>query len=627
MTKKKPASIPESGSAIFIPLGMLKKSPRNARKTPHTKAEIEALAASIASHGMIQNPVVEPEQDTKDKATGYYLVTAGEGRRLAQLLRAKRKEIAKNEPIRCLVDTAHNAFEISVAENAIRSDMHPADQFEAFFKLHTDHGMNAEDIAARFGVTAAVVRQRLKLAAISPALIQAYRRGDMNLDQLTAFAITDDHAKQEAVWMELPDFNNDRDAILDALNEDHVSAHDRRAVFVGVQAYEAAGGTIIRDLFAEEGGGYFADPALLNRLAQEKLQGIAEGVKAEGWKWIETPPEFDHGFTADMRRIYPAARALSESEQEQVDALEAEYEALTDDDSEETTAEAERIELAIAAITGEDVYDAALTARAGAIATLDASGEPRIERGFIRREDDDRKGAKKQADPQAGGTPPLPEKLIAELTAYRSLGLRHALALQPDTALIAVIHALAASLFYPYAGSVSCLEITPRSHALTGHAPALAEHPSTQALDAAHEEWAARLPEDAGGLWDCLVALDHESRLRLLAHCAALTVNAVRAPSHASEAQSQHSDALARAVNLDMHAHWSPTSAAYLGRVTKERILEAVREGVSKESADNIASLKKGAMAEAAEQRLAQSGWLPPLLRSQAAPPLAIAAE
>jgi ParB family transcriptional regulator, chromosome partitioning protein len=207
----------ETGATLFIPLNRLKKSPRNARTTPHPQADIEALAASIAAKGLLQNLVVEPEHDGKDKETGYYLVTIGEGRRLAHLLRAKRKEIKKTEPVRCVIDTAHNAHEISLAENVIRSAMHPADQFEAFAKLHNEEGMAAEDIAARFGVTPTVVKQRLKLGAVSPKLMRAYRDEELNLDQLTAFAITDDHARQEQVWSELPEFNRSRDAIMRAL--------------------------------------------------------------------------------------------------------------------------------------------------------------------------------------------------------------------------------------------------------------------------------------------------------------------------------------------------------------------------------------------------------------------------
>jgi ParB family chromosome partitioning protein len=218
---------------VLVPLGKLKKSPKNVRKMPHTKADIQSLAASIAAVGMLQYPVVEPEIGPRGKQTGCYLVNAGEGRRLAQLLRAKRKEIKADEPIPCLLDTEHSATEISLAENAIRCDMHPADQYEAFAKLHNEEGMSAEDIAARFGVTAAVVRQRLKLGAVSPKLMALYRKGEMNLSQLSAFAITEDHERQEQVWKALPPFNSGREAILHALSEGQVRSSDRRALSVG----------------------------------------------------------------------------------------------------------------------------------------------------------------------------------------------------------------------------------------------------------------------------------------------------------------------------------------------------------------------------------------------------------
>jgi len=260
-----------SKNIVLVPLNKLKKSPKNVRQVPHTKAEIKAFAASIAAIGMLQYPVVEPETGPKGKPTGNYLVNAGEGCRLAQLLCAKRKEIKADEPITCILDTEHSATEISLAVNAIRSDMHPADQYEAFAKLHGEEGMSAEDIAARFGVTAAVVRQRLTLGAVSPKLRDVYRTGAMKLDQLSAFAIAEDHKRQERVWSELPPGNRSRGSILRALREGQVHSDDRRAVFVGGKAYEQAGGTIIRDLFDAEGGGYFADAELLNCLAREKL--------------------------------------------------------------------------------------------------------------------------------------------------------------------------------------------------------------------------------------------------------------------------------------------------------------------------------------------------------------------
>ena len=187
MTAKTQQQATETATTLFIPLNRLKKSPKNVRATPHPKADIEALAASIAAKGLLQNLVVEPERDGDGAETGYFLVTIGEGRRLAHLLRAKRKEIKKTEPVRCVHDIAHNAHEISLAENEMR--MHPADQFEAFKSL-ADEGKGAEDIAARFGVTPTLVRQRLKLACVSPKFMQIYRDGQMSFDQLMAFRKT-----------------------------------------------------------------------------------------------------------------------------------------------------------------------------------------------------------------------------------------------------------------------------------------------------------------------------------------------------------------------------------------------------------------------------------------------------
>ncbi|MBR7654594.1 ParB N-terminal domain-containing protein, partial [Brucella oryzae] len=121
-TNANTATVPEHGETVFIPLNKLKKHPKNARKTPHSEASIEGKAASIAAKGMLQNLVVEPEI-ADGEPTGFYFVSIGEGRRLAQLLRVKRKEIKKTEPIRCVIDTANDAAEISLDENVNREDL------------------------------------------------------------------------------------------------------------------------------------------------------------------------------------------------------------------------------------------------------------------------------------------------------------------------------------------------------------------------------------------------------------------------------------------------------------------------------------------------------------------------
>jgi ParB family chromosome partitioning protein len=614
-----------SKNIVFVPLSRLKKSPKNVRKLPHTKADIKAMAASIAAVGMLQYPVVEPELGPRGKPTGHYLVNAGEGRRLAQLLRVMRKQIGPNEPVRCILDTEHSATEISLAENAVRSNMHPADQYEAFAKLHSEEGKSAEDIAARFGVTAAVVRQRLKLGAVSPKLRALYRKGAMSLDQLSAFAITEDHERQERVWGALPTFNRSRDAILRVLSEGQVRSDDRRALFVGAEAYTEAGGSIVRDLFDAEGGGFFADADLLNRLAWEKLRGFADKVTAEGWRWVVAEPELNHEACAGMRRVYAKPVPLSKTERKKLRKLETRYKVLFDkyadgDVPPDVAAKLERIEAAVETFCKQE-YAARDIALAGAFVALAGDGSARIERGFVRTEDEPqpKKAAHRKASVEdADAKAPLSGKLIGELTAYRTSALRNELASHPQMAIIAVVHVLALATFF-HDREGSCLEILSKSAPLSGHAPGIGESLAETQIVERHAMWSKRLPPEPELLWTFIAALTDDERSALLAHCVSLTVNAVHAPGHYGDRSEVSAALIAREVGLNMATYWQPTAASYFGRVSKERIVEAVRDGVSEQAAQSIARMKKPAMAEAAEMALAGKGWLPDVLATRAA--------
>lgn len=655
-------TVTESGTEVFIPLNKLKKSPRNARKTPHSEAAIEAYAASIAAKGILQNLVVEPELDADGAATGFYLVTIGEGRRLAQLLRVKRKQIKKTEPIRCILDTANDPHEISLDENVTRTEMHPADQYEAFKQLAEERGFGAEEIAARFGVSAQVVRQRLRLGAVSPKLMQAYREAALTLDQLMAFAITEDHARQDAVFDRLTAWHKEPHTIRRMLTETHVAATDRRAVFVGPEAYLEAGGLILRDLFSEDRGGFYDDAGLLDRLAIAKLEQVAEQVRAEGWTWATAHIDYPHAH--GLRRSYPQPVELSMEDQTAYESARAEFNALSEqyeyadalpDDVDqrlsELEAELDRIDAKRQAFNPDDI------ARGGALVVLNHDGTARIERGFIRPEDEkpepdaDEDGSEMAASASADGGyivtgdgeiiddgtggsaapaededadegKPLSDLLIRDLTAHRTLGLRLALGEQTDMALFAVTHTLAAQTFYRGLDA-SCLELRSTSAALTGHADGIEDMAAGKALADRHAGWATDMPRDVAELWNFIASLDHASVMALFAHCASLTVNAVRQPWERKPRVIETADRLATALSLDMTAHWTPTARTYLGRVTKAQILAAVREAVSDEAADRMAGMKKQAMAEAAEQLLAGTGWLPGLMRTPAPAPLA----
>jgi ParB family chromosome partitioning protein len=649
MSAKHVETVVESGTEVFIPLNKLKKSPNNARKTPHSEASIEAYAASIAAKGILQNLVVEPELDAEGAATGFYFVTIGEGRRLAQLLRVKRKEIKKTEPIRCIVDTANDPHEISLDENVTRENMHPADQFEAFKKLAEERGYGAEEIAARFGVTPHVVRQRLRLGAVSPRLMEIYRNGDLALDQLMAFAITEDHARQEAAYERLS-HNRDASTIRRMLTETHVAATDRRAIFVGAEKYTEVGGTILRDLFTEDRGGYFEDVALLDMLVVAKLGREANAVmEAEGWKWAQVFLDYPHSH--GLRRIHPQTVDLSAGDQAALNTVKAEFDSLTaqhesdEELSEEVDARFGELEAEIERLEAKRLaYDPADVARCGAFVILNHDGTVRIERGFVRAEDEQPKPEKQNVcgeeeggdtasensgtDPTGAGDKtsdgededaddhkPLSDILIRDLTAHRTLGLRLALSEQPEVAIVAVTHTLSAQIFYRGADT-HVLDLRPTSTHLASHADGIEDTKAGKAWQDHHARWAAQMPRDVSGLWTFIAELDHDSRMALFAHCAALTVNAVKLPMERKPRAMATADRLAEAVSLDMTAHWTPTARTYFGRVTKPHILAAVREATSVEAAERMADMKKQDMAEAAEQLLGGTGWLPALMRT-----------
>jgi ParB family chromosome partitioning protein len=149
--------------------------------------------------------------------------------------------------------------------------LHPLDQFRAF-KTLSDAGLSDEDVAARHFVAPAIVKQRLRLASVSPKLHEVYAEDGMILEQLMAFSVTADHIRQEQVWENAGRSGHDETyQIRRALTENTVRASDRRARFVGVAAYEQAGGGVERDLFEPDDGGWLQDVALLDRLVTEKL--------------------------------------------------------------------------------------------------------------------------------------------------------------------------------------------------------------------------------------------------------------------------------------------------------------------------------------------------------------------
>jgi ParB family chromosome partitioning protein len=659
-------------SSRDIPFHKLVLAQSNVRRIKAGIA-IEDLAEDIARRSLLQSLNVRPVLDAGGQETGMFEVPAGGRRYRALELLVKQKRLAKIAPVPCVItdaDSEITAEEDSLAENVHRVALHPLDQFRAFQTLR-EQRKSEEEIAAIFFVSIGVVKQRLRLAAVSPKLLDVYADDGMSLEQLMAFSVTNDHARQEQVWENVNRSGYDEPyQIRRVLTERAVQASDKRARFVGLAAYEAAGGNVLRDLFEEDGGGWLEDIALLERLVVEKLRSEAETIAAEGWKWIELAPSFPYGHDHGLGRLEGEPADLTAEEQTSLAALQAEYTALqgkyedADEMPDDEDTRLGELEQALAAFEERPhVFDAEAIPHAGVFVSIDTDGLLHVARGYVRREDEATFGAITAAEPDsetgpatsgtddgvqgvpparssvitmAGERPhaeeeeddairPLPDRLVAELTAHRTLALQDAVAAHPHVAMTALLHKLCVDAFHRAYGP-GCLEAGVRHVQLSAQAPELKESASAKSIAARYDAWKADVPADEAALWDWLVALDDASRLALLAHCISGGVNALvekvdrhggpGLTAHGLQRRLDQADRLAHAVNLDMvEAGWRPTVDNYLGRVTKGRMLDAVREARGESSAQLIDHLKKSEMAKEAERLLEGAGWLPEPLR------------
>jgi len=612
-----------SNSLISIPLCQLKRSKSNVRKTDPL-AEIEQMAASIESQGLLENLVVRPMGNGSQADAGDYEVIAGSRRLAALKLLAKRKKLGRHHPVPCLLlgsAQAADLIEVSLAENLIRAPVHPADQFDAFARLQRE-GLSGDDIAARFGLSPSVVRQRLKLGAVSPKLMAHYREGAMTLEQLMAFTISDDRSAQEEVWSQVQDSDPSPSTIRRLLTRSLVEGADRRARYIGAKDYEEAGGVVVRNLFDGEDEGYFNDSQLLDRLVAAKLESEASAVKAEGWAWIDVRLESDYTDLAQYGRARPVDVPLSDDDEARSVTLSERYDELVaiieDEDNGGASEELDRVSAELDSLQAkQETWPETEKSRAGVVISLDYEGKPQIVRGLIKPEDrqivveagDRQEDDSVEAEKSPSG---YSEALLVDLSAHRTAALQEALAAQPETALVALLYTLTGRIFFQEY-TEGCVSIVPRTADLARLSQTVGESKAAAALLARNAGWRARLPEREG-LWSWIAQLENDDRMDLLAYCAAVTIDAVFR-RHADSNRRAEANLLATALRLDMADWWRPTQAGFLDRITKEQILQAVTEGKSSDEARRLANLKKSDMTSRAEALLAPTRWLPEPLR------------
>ncbi|MHB1057287.1 MAG: ParB/RepB/Spo0J family partition protein [Rhodanobacter sp.] len=561
-----------------IQLDHLYPSPRNVRKTGG--ASIDALAASIHAHGLLQNLTVSSAGDDT------YVVEAGNRRLRALLQLAHAGHLATDWPVPCQIlaaDDERSLAEASLAENVIRHAMHPADEFDAFARLVQD-GLTVGEISARFGQPELFVKQRLKLANVAPDILADYRAGNATLEQMMALALTDDQAMQARIWNGAKNaWQREPDRLRNQITAQETSTESRMGKFVGLDAYEKAGGSIRRDLFGEEA--FMQDAELLATLAQAKLERTAEKIATkEGWLWAEVRTDFDYSDERAFGKIYPTYKGSKET------------------------------------------WTAESKATAGVIVTIDYNGRADIKRGLVRAQD--RKAATATGGEVSGGkTRPerkpgeMPFAAVQRLQADATGIARAEIAGMPRTALALLASELAGQVFYDHGdcGSAQRRWVhIQRNHSdrMPGNLrDVIPQSAAGRRFTAIEQAWQARLPKKKAELRDWLLSQDLDVVVELLAFLTARELDLVDVAPGAKQGIVD----LAEVAMIDLSAHWA-ISAEWLATLPKAVVIALAKDaGASDVALTQLAKCPKATLpAEALPHFTA--GWLPPPLRCRPLP-------
>ena len=643
---------PRAGPTVReIPLSRLSLAPENVRRTPPDSRADAELKASIAALGLLENLIVRADEPGEDGAECYAVVAGGRRLKAMQAL-VEDEVLDAGHPVPCQVrDGDIEPGELSLAENVVRAAMHPADQVAAFAAL-VEAGQPVAAIAARFGASERLVEQRLRLGNAAPELLDAYRANEIDLEVLKAFSVTADRERQMAVWerVSAQGYRPSAWQVRRMLTEERVPGGSAIARFVGMEAYEAAGGQVLRDLFADEheNGVWFEDPALLETLATEKLRTAADEL-ATRWKWAVPMIEVEWRDAARYGRIEPQPAERTPEEAAETAKLEARQEELAElDDGEwtqETVAEAEAIEARLQgienAIEARAVFRHEDFAVAGCIVTIDQDGAMQAIQGLVRPEDMPDRTAAGEAGAKAGegsgadagarhahaGVPsvtaPMAPPPDREAEARKEAGvgigladdLRHIRTALVKAHLAGDFEAAFDLMLFQMGRSVFTHGYTP--HALDISVRGTADRPTVRMNDAGFADWSPgeAMLEDRSGLaldwleigddgeaFAALRALPQAGKQALFAACVARTVK----PQLAFEPEARPElEATVARLDIDFAKHVRPTAAMLWSRIAKARLLDIARTVFGIAWASARAKTRKPVLAEAMEAAFA----------------------
>lgn len=498
----------------YIPLKSLSASKDNVRKAK-SDAGIQELKASIMAHGLLQNLSVIKTGE------GAYTVVAGNRRLQALQELFKEGKISDESTVTCRVMTAEQAQESSIAENVMREAMHPADEYAAFSALE-EKGVTTDDIALRFGYEEKHIVKILKLGNVHATILQAFRAGEIDLEDVQAFTLADSKEQQLKTYNALKKAGRVSDYwIRESLLDKTINAIDRRVRFVTIEAYEEEGGKIQTDLFANET--HLLNAEILTKLFDAKLQAKLDKLKEEGWGWthIEEKEWEDHSFLGRYEKIKKSDAPMDKSE-------------------------------------------------CGVYLRIDSKGS--LQLTFL-------KGKKK--DEKKKGKEGYSQSLIDDLKAYRMQIAQAEIAAQPDLAIDLLLmqaysghHVTDDDTMLNYIYTGAAISFTQQSG--TQRVQADEDTKANQALLKLQNElplgWLKH--EEEIERFQALQALNDSEKFRLLAYAVARTL---RPQLQDFDHDDHYEEALHQAGNV-VPQYWRPTRENFLSRINASDLLAIIEE-------------------------------------------------
>lgn len=622
----------KNSQVTIVAFELLTASPMNVRKVLPSEDKIHELAKNIEQVGILQNLLVYPTKVGKSKKVRY-AVAAGNRRYLALTQLHEEGKIASDYEVPVQVIDEEEAISLSTVENEHREPMHIYDQIHAF-KAMVDAGKSESQIADKFGYTPKHVQRILKIANVSPKLTDLLLKDQITLEQLQALAIVSDHERQESVWFGcLTEHQQQPRSLRNTLMKTQVSLSDSLARFIGLQAYEAAGGEVVRDLFADESDSnsiYLSDVALLEKLCNEKLRQLADEIQVkEGWLFADIHCGYVgyyhlhqayNEIDAESRDYSPEENKRLAEIDKRMTFLEGQLE---NEDIEMSEEEAEKLQVELEVLQEEKdalndncLYWPKEVMESTGVLLYIRNGEVQINKGLQRRVAEGDAAQNQTAEVLNGQRKVIAkekslhgEALMRKLSAQRTVAIMAELANNTDVAVRMLTFNLASCFITRFHGlEASKIRGVDKRHDMLTYDPRIGESEAMKELDRLDSNWQDEWSADYWSNLEMVFSWPMEKVLDLLGFCVAISLDGVvlreSTPSPLSGIEQLMPE-------FNIARWWQPTAENYFKHLSKDSIFELLGKVVSPEKASKLLKMKKGEAALAAEKLVEDTGWMP----------------